>query len=257
MQLYNSQKYKFIQVKFTVDGDKYSLDWNWLTETNKKTSRSLLQKWSETCLKLIKEGKLGEFILATNRIPDEEFQNSINENKICWNNIPANIKKQLIAHIGSEDSCKIFFENFKLNFINKTLEEYDEYLFNIYARKYSESLSDWCYFKDFVKNQSMLHSDSITYNIIKNIIQYRAPKPLDQNFYVPENYFPPSAEFNSRLIGMITKGNDNCIVITGSPGVGKSTYLSYLKNLLTKNDIPVIRHHYYLSINDKDKHCYI
>ena len=81
-------------------------------------------------------------------------------------------------------------------------------------------------------------------------------KPLDQEFFVPENYIPPNEEFHKELMEWISNSNEKCIIITGSPGIGKSTYINFLRTELEKNDIFVIRHHYYLSMENKDEKRY-
>ena len=50
---------------------------------------------------------------------------------------------------------------------------------------------------------------------------------------------------------MISENEQKILVLTGSPGLGKSTYLSYLCNELEKEKIPYIRHHYFISTSDR------
>lgn len=111
-KLKNEEKYKCIQAKYTVDSEKYILDWDWLIYKKEK-GKSNLQKWSETCLKLVNENKLSEFIVTTNRNLSEEIKNFFVDNKINWELIPDDKQNFLIAHIGSEENCKTFFENCK------------------------------------------------------------------------------------------------------------------------------------------------
>ena len=250
----NQDKYKLIQVKFSVDGEKHFCDWNWLA--NKKgNGNSLVQKWSKTTLELLSDNKLLEATLVTNKQPTDEIQQVLNNNKIVWNNIPDAQKAILIEQIGSEENCKIFFGNLTLEFLPSDLETLDNNLFNEYIG-ISDSRANWEFFKSYIKKNSMYEGQEITYQILTNILQCRSPKPLDQEFFVPENYIPPSEEFHQNILKRIKNSEDKCIVITGSPGVGKSTYISYLKKELEKEDIFVIRHHYYLSIETKQDKRY-
>ena len=250
----NQDKYKLIQVKFSVDGEKHFCDWNWLT--NKKgNGNSLVQKWSKTTLELLSDNKLLEATLVTNKQPTDEIQQVLNNNKIVWNSIPDAQKAILIEQIGSEENCKIFFGNLTLEFLPSDLETLDNNLFNEYIG-ISDSRANWEFFKSYIKKNSMYEGQEITYQILTNILQCRSPKPLDQEFFVPENYIPPSEEFHQNILKRIKNSEDKCIVITGSPGVGKSTYISYLKKELEKEDIFVIRHHYYLSIETKQDKRY-
>ena len=250
----NQDKYKLIQVKFSVDGEKHFCDWNWLT--NKKgNGNSLVQKWSKTTLELLSDNKLLEATLVTNKQPTDEIQQVLNNNKIVWNSIPDAQKAILIEQIGSEENCKIFFGNLTLEFLPSDLETLDNNLFNEYIG-ISDSRANWEFFKSYIKKNSMYEGQEITYQILTNILQCRSPKPLDQEFFVPENYIPPSEEFHQNILKRIKNSEDKCIVITGSPGVGKSTYISYLKKELEKENIFVIRHHYYLSIETKQDKRY-
>ena len=250
----NQDKYKLIQVKFSVDGETPLCNWTWLT--NKKANgKSLIQKWSKTALGLFSNNKLLEATLVTNKQTEDEIQQVLNNNKIVWKNIPDAQKEILIEQIGSEENCKIFFENWTLEFLQSDLKTLDNNLFNEYIG-ISDSRANWEFFKSYVKENSMYEGQEITYQILTNILQCRSPKPLDQEFFVPENYIPPSEEFHKKILKRIKNSDDKCIVITGSPGVGKSTYISYLKKELEKENIFVIRHHYYLSIETKQNKRY-
>ena len=69
----------------------------------------------------------------------------------------------------------------------------------------------------------------------------------------PSYYVLPSEDFHQDLLTTLEKHSKKCLVITASPGVGKSTYVSYLYDHLCEVDIPVIRHHYYLSMEDRNR----
>ncbi len=250
----NQDGYKLIQVKFSVDGEKYLCDWDWLTNKKEK-SKSLIQKWSKTVLELLSNKKLMEAKLVTNKHFDDEIKSVLSDNKFIWDKIPDNKKAILIEQIGSEENCKLFFENYTFEFLQEDLETLDNKLFNEYS-EISDSKADWEFFKCFVRNNSMCTNCKITYQGLTNILQCRPPKPLNQDFFVPENYVPPCYKFHNDLMNNIKTSKDKCIVISGSPGVGKSTYISYLKKELEHENIYVIRHHYYLSIDNKQEKRY-
>ena len=52
--------------------------------------------------------------------------------------------------------------------------------------------------------------------------------------------------FTRKSWNEIVQSDGSTIVLTASPGAGKSTYLSYLVRELQYNDWPVVRHHYAL-----------
>ena len=75
---------------------------------------------------------------------------------------------------------------------------------------------------------------------------------LSQTFYISDDYVLPDAKFHKNFISEITnETKSNIHVLTGSPGLGKSTYLSYLCNELEEKKIPYIRHHYFISTSDR------
>ena len=55
-----------------------------------------------------------------------------------------------------------------------------------------------------------------------------------EEFPFPKDFVLPSKEFHANLLEEIEKTSSNCIVITANPGVGKSTYLSYLHEELNQ-----------------------
>ena len=248
-KLKNEEKYKCIQAKYTVDSEKYILDWDWLIYKKEK-GKSNLQKWSETCLKLVNENKLSEFIVTTNRNLSEEIKNFFVNNKINWELIPDDKQNFLIAHIGSEENCKTFFENCKFYLLKKNYNELDEELYENYARLYNDSKANWTFFKEYVRDYAIRNTDPITFEILQRILSCKPPKPLDQDFIVPDNYVVPDTNFHNNLISEIINGNNHCIILKGSPGVGKSTYLSYLKKCIAETGNYVVRHHFYLSVQD-------
>ena len=140
----NQDKYKLIQVKFSVDGEKYLCDWSWLTD-KKENGKSLVQKWSKTLLDMISKDMLFEAKIVTNKHPSDENLQIIENNKISWTNIPDDKKTILINQIGSEENCKLFFDNCTLEFLNYDLIGLDEDLFNEYSI-FSDVKANWCFF---------------------------------------------------------------------------------------------------------------
>ena len=59
---------------------------------------------------------------------------------------------------------------------------------------------------------------------------------------------PPDKGFHKKILDRIT--SEKITVIWGAPGIGKSTYISYLFDCLKKQESIVIRHHFFLSVSD-------
>jgi hypothetical protein len=85
---------------------------------------------------------------------------------------------------------------------------------------------------------------------VVQLITKRRPQPIRQDFAVPDGYRPPSRIFDPRLRERLSIDANLTTVLWGSPGRGKSTYLSFLTAELQKNGAAVTRHHYFLSAED-------
>ena len=84
---------------------------------------------------------------------------------------------------------------------------------------------------------------------VVQLITKRRPQPIRQDFIVPDGYGPPSEAFDNPFVGG-SGGRQSYHHPLGTPGRGKSTYLSYLTQELQKEGAAVTRHHYFLSAED-------
>lgn len=80
---------------------------------------------------------------------------------------------------------------------------------------------------------------------IRAVLSTKRPEPIPEIFTVPDDYCLPDVEFHENLMVEIASSKGAVITLTGKPGVGKSTYLSYLCQDLETKGIPLIRHHYF------------
>lgn len=74
---------------------------------------------------------------------------------------------------------------------------------------------------------------------------------MPQDFSIPLNYQPPSASFHETVKHRLVHNRDTLTLLWGSPGRGKSTYLSFLVNQLSNEGHTILRHHYHLSATDQ------
>lgn len=84
------------------------------------------------------------------------------------------------------------------------------------------------------------------------LITKRRPQPIRQDFVVPDGYSPPSETFVKSIRERIAKDDNPITILWGTPGRGKSTFLSYLTQELQKEGAAVARHHYFLSAEDSN-----
>ncbi len=250
-------KIDYIQVKFTPSEykEENSFIWDWLLKKTGKTdrARSILKKIFDA-IQEVKIEKRGEITLLTNKIPDREIEGCLKDGKLNYDLIDFQIQAKIIEQLGDESLVRIFFEILQVKHTEKSYETLsrevknelekhsnDEGIFRLINRA-----GEWAKFKDHPSEGGW-----IELHHIREILSLKRAKPIPQSFYIPENYCLPDKEFHNLILEKITNSSGEIISITGDQGKGKSTYLSYLYQNLEEMDMPTIRHHYFLSINDK------
>ena len=245
-----------LQVKFTVDpyDDKNALTWDWLMQ-HKPHGRSLLQKWCGA-FNSTQPTAIAEAALVTNRIPDRTFSESLDQNtrRVNLASVPPDIKEKLIQQLDGEETANEFLTTFEFRHSHQGYVAMERTLFDRYVPHYTRNHGwlalrveaiDWAVRKVFPPPDG-----SITLELLRGILDSRRPEPLNQSFRIPDGYYPPDEDFAEDFLKEITAGQRRIHVLWGSPGQGKSTFLSYLCTELDKLAVPHIRHHYFLDLAD-------
>lgn len=254
--------YDIKQVKYSNYPENAKNEWTWkiLLERKKgkdgKELTSLLKKWFESYLKISGEGKINIASLVTNRISSLDIKSIISPDGIInYHKIPDEIKKNIKKQLGDEEQIKIFFNNFHFLFDQHNIHIKEE---NIKRRLFSlnGTVEGWLNLKDEMrswirKKKSPPPDGKITIDIARQAAFWHELKSLPQNFTIPEDFVLSSLDFHKSILKDINDNINGCFVISANPGVGKSTYLSYLYNNLKDEKILVIRHHYFISFSDK------
>ncbi|KVX03218.1 NACHT domain-containing protein [Shewanella frigidimarina] len=248
-------KRDYIQVKFTPNTDNNQLSWKWLLNKSGKTerSRSLLQKFSDAINYLTAENT-ESVILLTNKVPERQVEEALTANKITYDLIPAEIQKEIVEQLINEEQARLLFSMLDVQHSDlsyKTLDRsIDESLRKLTDEagvfRLKSKARDWAKFK----NQPT-QGGWITLDDIRGIISTKRPEPIPQSFIIPEHYVLPDQDFHQFFIQEVLEKKSNIQVLTGEPGKGKSTYLSYLCEELENKKIPYVRHHYFLSLDDR------
>ncbi|MCW5283320.1 ATP-binding protein [Verminephrobacter eiseniae] len=244
------------QVKFTVDPStpKNFLSWEWLLEHRPK-GKSLIQKWYAAW-----ESASGSPVhlaaLVTNRRPDREFQGCMNAAALLveFDKIPADARATLLEQLPSADRAESFFRTFNFQHsyqgflsLRGTLSDRLVGRHTTYHGWHTllNATVDWAIRKNFPPPHGQ-----ITLDIIRGEIDSHRPAPLNQSFQVPAGYEPPSIPFHQKFSAQILSTSSRIFVLWGSPGQGKSTYLSFLCKEFEQREIPYIRQHYFLDLSD-------
>ena len=254
-------RYELTQVKFTADPEApaNSLSWRWLTERN-GARKSLLQKWTPTTLQHQAAGTLARAALKTDRIPDASFQQCLTGTKIDYALVPTANKTVIEEQLGSPEAAQAFFASFDFDHSLPRLDDLEERLWERIAA--DTDRGGWLAFRERVQRWSTLKGQpapdgKIKYIHLQQAFSVERSKPLPQGFLVPSSYSVPDEDFHRAFVAEIT-GSDGFTVLWGSPGRGKSTYLSHCVAQIGQKKAdrkkPVcIRHHYFLSLTDRSE----
>lgn len=246
------------QIKLTVDpfDTDNALSWKWLL-THKPKGLSLLQKW-ERAYQRVDPALVASAAAITNRRPDAELQQNLNSdgNRINWQSASAEIRAQIIAQLGDEQRANLFFSAFEIRHSHQGYESLDRLVLNRLIPRHTKTRDGYnALFReaiDWAIRKGFPHPDGcIRIDLVRAILDQRRPAPLDQSFRIPDGYTPPDATFAEIFVNDLLENSDGVRVVWGSPGQGKSTFLSYVCTQLKQLGHPVIRHHYFLHLHER------
>lgn len=244
----NSQgKYELYQVKFTIDSERkdLSLSLDWLLKKKDKGT-SLIQKWNTDFKKYYEVDLLAKAVLITNKVPDNIVSQALTNESIDLKMIPSEYLSQIYEQLGGMDEAENFFSHFKFQHSQPTNNDLETSLRNSLVPDHTTD-EGWYRFTKAVerwattKNQPAPDSH-IKLQHLEELFSVAISQPLSQFFEVPNGYVPPSKDFDQNILAKTEQSG--AWVVFGRPGMGKSTYLSYLTNALVKKGVPVLRHHY-------------
>lgn len=241
------------QVKFTVDPGREDLELSvdWLLAKRPKGTSSL-GKWSNRFLDAVRQGRRVDAALLTNRRPDATLSGSFEDGILQPDNMPPEDWARLISEIGSEADARTFFAAFRFEHSRPCMEDLERNLRDRVVPEYTDD-DGWERLRSAVRTWSISAGrpragGHIRHDDLKALLSTRWPKPLAQDFRVPQDYAPPDEDFHRLFRGRAEQPGTT--VLAGPPGRGKSTYLSHVAQELVAASWPVIRHHYFLSLSD-------
>ena len=247
--------YELTQVKFTPDPNKPGLElsWDWLLKSISAKATSLLQKWAKTTNSHIAAGSLASATLRTDRKPNAAFDACLNGRYIDYALVPQAVRNRIEAQVGGETAACSFFRRFEFLHSEKQFADLE---YDLKARVVPADTDDsgwsrlvdaawrWAAWKDLPRPGGQIFQADLT-----QIISRQASKPIPQDFRVPEGYAVPDNSFHDAFTASVST-QDGVRVLWGSPGRGKSTYLSYCAKARGTETEIWVRHHYFLSLTD-------
>ena len=254
---HNDGKRDFYQVKFTPSPNKTenALSWNWLLKKSGKTkrSRSLIKKLFDAVNSVNREN-LGSVALVTNKLPDRKIESSLSGQNFDYEKLTPETKEVLQEQLGEVSKIKDFFSILEIKHSDSNYDSLNR-IISLELSHHSNqdginrlriSAKEWAMFKNLPTNDGWIYLHNV-----REVLSQQRPNPIPQSFTVPTDYCLPDTDFHEKLFSSIINSQEGIITVTGTPGRGKSTYLSYLCRHLEEQKYPLVRHHYFLSINDR------
>lgn len=244
--------FEFVQVKFTVGGEANLLDWDWLL-ARKARGTSLLSKWATSLRRVGALGPITSACLRTNRAPSAAFSAAMTNHKISLGAVDADLRKAIETECGGAEAANSFFSQFEFQTIPDTLPGLEA---RIRLELVPSDLlpAGWHYFRDMVRRWAMLRNEPpggrILFRHLAQVITRERPEPIRQDFQIPPGYSLPNQKFHEDFRLRIAAPETPVTVLWGTPGRGKSTYLSFLSEELRQENKAILRHHYFLSGDD-------
>ena len=245
------------QVKYSMHPDRQRDFWTWEKLTEKENGKkSLIEKWAFSVENIKKQGASFKACVESNRRSEEIEKVLGPDHHVMLDKIKNKaIRDKIIEQIGSEDSARDFFNIFSFYLNQPNLTEREA---GVKKRFFQMGVTEkgWLSLKDnlqmWIRTRNEPKPDGmITIERIKIAALWHELITLHQKFPIPEDFVVPSEKFHLNLLKELECIKTGCVVIAAGPGMGKSTYLSSLYEHLSLNGVPVIRHHYYLSGQDR------
>ncbi|MYB42507.1 MAG: ATP-binding protein [Chloroflexi bacterium] len=235
------------QVKFSTDALRPGDPWTWdklLEETNGRPS--LIRAWYESVVGLDPTHQATEPRLVSNRLGGDDLLLT-EDGYVDRNRTAPVVLERLRAQLG--DGSDDFLRRFRFEVGEQDLRDLNDRLAREF-RALGLLEQNWVALKDairgWIRGEGLPETGEISTEHIRSASGWRQLSPLPQGLEIPRDYTLPLQGFHDDFLSSVTQGAGSAIVLTAGPGMGKSTYLSYLVEKLHEQEQPVVRHHYSL-----------
>jgi hypothetical protein len=248
---------RLLQVKFATDATA-SWDWDELLETRtgaRGQLRSLLQKWKAALDTAIAGGaSIHEAAFYTNRSATNAILDHLTVDAFLeFDKLPAALQQRIASQLNGDTETAAFFRGFRFRFQERSPQALSSSLQHRFRQLGGTNDGWWSLLNNvrlWINRKDEPNPDGrILYADVLAAALWQLPPHIPENFAVPGDYVAPQ-RWSERLVLPRTVTSQSVLTVTGSPGAGKSTYLSWLVDRLRTEGQPVIRHHYFLSTTD-------
>ena len=251
------------QVKFSAHPDDATDPYTWDDLLKQRTSAkgtalpSLLTKWGASFQDLRNAHGRVEASLVSNRKPADDLRISFAAPSIVeLDRIhDPGVRATVVAQLGGEQEARDFFAAFRFDLDQPGLDTLEAALERRFLNLHG-NVHGWKSLKDglrkWVRQRNSPPPDGqITLEAVKSAAEWQRLDALPEEFSVPPDFVLPDDQFHRSFLRVLNKTDGGCVVLTGPPGIGKSTYISNLYRELKNSGLQVIRHHYFLSRDDR------
>jgi DNA polymerase III delta prime subunit len=251
------------QVKFSAHPDDAADPYTWDDLLKQRTSAkgkalpSLLTKWGTSFKDLRNAHGKVEASLVSNRKPADDLRSSfaapgvVDLERIS----DPSVRAAILAQLGSEQEARNFFAGFRFDLDQPGLDTLEAAVERRFLNLHG-NVRGWKSLKDalrkWVRERNSPPPDGrITLEAIKSAAEWQRLEAIPEEFAVPPDFVIPDDQFHAKFVRALKRTKSGSLVLTGPPGIGKSTYISNLYRELKSTAFHVIRHHYFLSRDDR------
>jgi len=245
-------KYHLYQIKHKQD--KRDL-WTWdsFLIPSAKRGTSIMEKWGKSYLEIADNLLSASFI--TNGVPDKKISDYLVKEMIDLEKIKTSntsLYTRILKCFNDKSAAECFFKDFKFKFNQEEILEIEKVTEELLIESLNSTRQGCLSLKETISKEFRESQPrEIRLEEIKKWCEFCEPKPLNEEFTIPEDYQLFNDDENKKILAKI-ESISSVTVICGKPGSGKSTYLSSLYENLKLNNKIVIRHHFYISPDDPD-----
>ena len=254
-----NKKYSIFQVKFKVDNN-YPWEWNDFLEskTGKKGKilPSLIKKWA-TSFQNLTNANIENASLITNATFSKDIDKYLSNQQIDINKIKKEnftLYTKIQAEIGTEKQATEFFNKFRFIFENRSIDEIEkEIIEQLFCQKLYSTTDGVNKLLSKIKKEARKEfTIKLNLDVIREYCEFDKPRQLNENFEVPSDFEFFDKNTHTTLLKDLQNPEGGLRIITGKPGSGKSVYLSHLSEILQKEKIMLIKHHYHINPSENN-----